>query len=223
MANIIPPDNQTIGRGSSGPQMTSAGVVDQRTIDMNNISDMLSLLSGDSVAWDVGLAGWNFDPGSVTAGSSVALATAGTLYVQGIQLRSAVTVTNLLTILTVNGGTLTTGQCFGALYAGAGGALIGATADQATAWGSGAVKLVTAALAGGPYLVQPGAVYAAFWFNGTTGPTFLRSGAAAPAVNLGLAAAASRWGTADTGKTTTAPTTLGTISAASNAYWVGLS
>lgn len=172
---------------------------------------------------DMGLLGWAYDLPAAASGGSTALATAGTMYTVGIPLRFAVPVTNILTVLTVNGGTLTTGQCFAALYAGAGGALIGQSADQAVAWGAGATKLVAMPLASGPFTAGPGIVIATFWFNGTTGPTFYKTTSSAVTANVGLAAAASRYGTANTGITTTAPGTLGTISAASNGYWAGLS
>lgn len=170
---------------------------------------------------DHGYLAWNYDgPSSAAAGSS-ALATAGTLYVMKVKVPVACSVTNIVYFLTTLATLPTTGQCFGALYQGAGGTLIGVTADQAATW-SGSTGLKTAALAGGPFTVQAGDVYIAFWFNGTTGPALHRSGGIALS-NAGLAAAASRWGTADTGKTTTAPGTLGTISASVNNYWVALS
>jgi len=178
-----------------------------------------------SAVWgpaDQGLIAWNYDT-AMTGGGSAALATAGTLYVQAVKLPAAASVTNILAELIVNGATLTSGQCFAALYQGAGGALLGTTADQSTAWGAGAPSLITMPIAGGPVTAAAGTLYVALWFNGTTGPTFYRASATTSFINAGKAAAASRWGTADTGKTTTAPSTLGTISAAANTYWVALS
>lgn len=176
-------------------------------------------------AVDQGLLAWNYDGPACTPGGSVALATAGTLYVQAIKLPVAVSVTNIVTELTANGGTLTSGQCGAALYAGVGGTLIGVTADQATAWGSGATKLLTMALTGGPFAAGPGVVYVAFWFNGTTGPSFTRTSGVASLMNAGLVATSSRWGTANAGVTTPAgaPSPLGTIAAAATAYWAALS
>ena len=171
---------------------------------------------------DQGLLTWNFDP-VIANGSSGPLATAGTVYAQSIPVRTAISVTNIVMVLNTNGATLTSGQCFAALYTGAGGTLIGVTADQSVAWAAGATKVVTMALAGGPFTVAAGTVYAVAWFNGTTGPSFVRAGTGNALSNVGLAAAASRWGTADTGITTTGPGTLGTISGAGNAYWVALS
>lgn len=172
---------------------------------------------------DQGYLAWNYDGPSAAAGSSAPLGTAGTMYVVAIPVRSAMSVTNVVAVLNTNGSVLTSGQCFAALYAGVGGALVGVSADQSTAWGSGATKLVTIPLASGPFTVAPGIVYAAFWFNGTTGPSFARASTASQITNAGLAATASRWGTANTSVTTTAPGTLGTIAAAGNAYWAALS
>lgn len=174
-------------------------------------------------AADQALLAWNYDMPASNSGSSVALATAGTLYVQAIPVRTSISVTNIVTILVANGSVLTSSQCFAALYQGAGGALIATSADQSTAWGAGATKVVTMPLASGPFTVSAGIVYAAFWFNGTTGPSFFRTNSSSALINVGLSAAASRWGTADTGKTTTAPGTLGTISGAGTAYWAALS
>jgi hypothetical protein len=173
-------------------------------------------------AADQGFIAQNYDGPAATSGGSQVLATAGTLYVQAVKLTAAALITNIITELVTNGGTLTAGQCFAALYQGAGGALIGQTADQAAAWGAGAAKQLTMPLAGGPFAVAAGVVYVAWWFNGTTGPAFFRTSGIQSLMNAGLAAAASRWGTADTGKTTTAPPTLGVISPASTSYWVAL-
>jgi hypothetical protein len=166
---------------------------------------------------DHGLINWSFDP-ALAVNSSTPLATAGTVYVNKLWVPRSVSVTNIVTFLTTGGSVLTAGQCFVALYQG--GTLKGVSADQAAAWATNGLK--TAAIVGGPVALDQGAAYVAMWFNGTTGPAPLR-GNSASAVNLNLAATASRFGTADTGRTTTAPSPLGTISAAVNAYWVALS
>jgi hypothetical protein len=184
-------------------------------------------VSPSSVTWgpaDQGLIAWNYDGPAGPSSGSTALATAGTMYVMAVKLAQAASITNIVTVLIANGGTLTSGQCFAALYQGAGGALLGQTADQATAWGSGATKALTMAISGGPVAAAAGTLYVAFWFNGTTGPSFYRTNATAPIFNIGLAATAARWGAANTGITTTAPGTLGTVNAGGiAAYWVGLS
>jgi hypothetical protein len=124
-------------------------------------------------------------------------------------------VTNVVYHITTGGGTLTSGQCFVGLYQG--GALLAASADQSTAWTS--TGLTTTALSA-PVTVNQGIVYAAFVFNGTTGPTL--SQAAAVDMNAGFAAASSRYGTANTSRTSL-PATLGTISALTKSPWVALS
>jgi hypothetical protein len=167
---------------------------------------------------DHNLKAWNYDP-IIVNGSSVALATAGKLYVFKIKINESVSITNIIAHCTVAGATLTAGQCFAALYQN--GSLVGQSADQSTAWAS--TGTMTMALAGGPYAVSAGYVYAALWFNGTTGPTFYRSGGTTEMVNMGLTAANSRFGTADTSITTTAPASLGAITALNIAVWVGLS
>lgn len=187
---------------------------------------------GADLAWvgpswqpsDHGLVSWSYDP-ALSSSSSSAITPAGTAFVVAVKVPQATSVTNILMYLVANGATLTAGQCFAALYAGAGGALIGQTADQSTAWGAGASKMVTMALSGGPFTVAAGTLYIAFWFNGTTGPAFARGDgtAAGPKINVGLAAAASRFGTANTGLTTTAPATLGTIAQGGIAFWAALS
>ena len=186
------------------------------------------LANGAVPAWtaaDQSLLAWSYDGPSGVNGGTTALATGGTLYTVAIKVPAAITVTNIVAQLSANGSVLTSGQCFAALYRGAAGSLIGVTADQSGAWGSGAPKALTMALASGPFAVAAGVVYVAFWFNGTTGPSFFRSNAAPTLFNIGLADAASRWGTANTAVTTTAPGTLGTITATGSlaAFWAGLS
>lgn len=167
---------------------------------------------------DHNLLAWNYDP-FPAAGSSVALATAGRLYVMRLNIPKAMSVTNIVMYLTTNGASLTSGQCFAALYQS--GSLIGVTGTMHTEWSNGA-GVKTMPLASGPFNLVAGYAYVAVWFNGTTGPAFHRTSGIA-LHNVGLAAAASRWGVADTGITTTAPNPLGTISASATAYWCALS
>jgi hypothetical protein len=170
---------------------------------------------------DHNLIAWNFDSQLVTSGST-ALATAGTVYTVKIPLRRAASITNILLDVGTAGATLTSGQCFAALYQGVAGALLGVTAEQHTNWQSTGVKPM--ALAGGPFAAAAGMLIVAFWFNGTTGPSLGRLGSLSQSLtNVGLAAAQSIYGTADTGITTTAPNPVGTIAAAANSWWVALS
>lgn len=170
-------------------------------------------------ASDSALIAWAYDPTGNTA-STVALGTAGTLYVIKLHVGAPTSITNIVMDVNAAGASLTTGQCFAALYNASTGALVGTTADQSTAWTTTGIK--TMALSGGPFSVSEGYYYVAVWFNGTTGPAFSRTQGTS-IINVGLAATASRWGTANTSITTTAPSTLGTIAAASNSYWAAVS
>lgn len=171
------------------------------------------------------LLAWNYDGPASTSGGSTPLTPAGTVFTMAIKIPVALSVTNIVMHLFTNGGTLTSGQCFAALYGSAASAPIGVTAEQHTLWSAGAPKLVTMALVGGPFPVPAGVAYVAVWYNGTTGPAFYRTASTSTLFNAGLADAASRWGTSSTGVTTTAPNPLGTITATGSlaGYWVALS
>lgn len=165
---------------------------------------------------DHGFLAWPYDPSA--ASSSTVLATAGTVYVVKCHLPVAANITNIVTQVTAAGTTLTSGQCFAGVYQG--GVLLGSTADQSVAWASTGVK--TMAISGGPVAAAAGDVYIAFFFNGTTGPTFPRGNGNA-LINAGLAAASSRYASADTGRTTTLAATLGALTSLSVSYWVAVS
>lgn len=168
---------------------------------------------------DHGYLTWAYDV-AYSSGTAVALATAGTIYTIRLHNPVARNVTNIVTYLSAAGSSLTSGQCFASLFRADTGALLGTTADQTTAWGTTGLK--TMAISGGPVAAPAGDLIVGMWFNGTTGPAPFRTNGVA-LINAGLAAAASRWGTADTSRTTTAPSTLATIAAANTAYWAALS
>lgn len=168
---------------------------------------------------DNGLISWNFDPATMGT-SSTALTPAGTMFVMRLHTPIATSVTNIITYVITSGSVLTSGQCFAALYQS--GSLIGATADQSTAWASAGLK--TMPLSGGPFNIAAGDVYVGFWYNGTTGPALGRGFSnSTSAINVGLSATSSRFGTANTSLTTTAPASLGAISAVNIAYWAAIS
>lgn len=152
--------------------------------------------------------------------ATTALPTAGVLNLHRVRRVPASTVTSIVVYAAAAGSTLTAGQCFAALYTAAG-ALIAQTADQATAWASTGLKIM--ALAGGPYPVTAGDYYVGIWFNGTTGPSLVRSGFAnATLANIGLASPNLEAATANTGVTTTAPATLGAQTVNTLEWWVAL-
>lgn len=174
---------------------------------------------------DVGLVAWNYPLESASV-AGVALPTAGTVQVVKVPLLAPTSVTNVVLPLAVVGATLTASQCIAGLY-GPTGTLLASTASQDAAW-VGALGLKTAALVGGALNLQPGLYSVAFFFNGTTGPTFAKAGSSgallgATGANGNLSAANSLYATADTGRTTTLAATLGALTASSNAIWAGLS
>jgi hypothetical protein len=137
---------------------------------------------------------------------------------------TAALVTNINLHVVTAGATLTANQCLAALYTDAG-VLLSATGNQATAWQSTGMKVCALSAA---QAVTPGQWYrAAFYANGTTLPTFARGSSVGAVgsdlVNYGLSAPTLRFSTADTGRTTTMPGTLGSQTAAPIAWWAGLS
>lgn len=167
---------------------------------------------------DRGLIAWNM-PISVAANSTV-VSPAGTLFLMKIRRVPAGNITNVCLLMSVVGSTLTTGQCFAALYTSAG-VLVGQTADQAANW-SATAALKTMALVGGPYPVAAGDYYVGWWYNGTTGPQFLR-GLSSALYNSGTTAPTLETATANTGLTTTAPNPFGTQTSQNNAWFAAVS
>lgn len=167
---------------------------------------------------DHGRLAWTCDPALVVSSNTTS---AGQLVFARVHLGQAAPVTNVDLYASTPGSTLTAGQCFAALYDSAG-ALIGVTADQAASWVTGGLKSM--ALVGGPFVRQPGDYYIAWWHVGTTGPAWARvANQATGLANLGLSAPNNRFGTANTGLTTTAPPTMGAQTAGQITWWAALS
>lgn len=170
-----------------------------------------------SNAWgpsDHGLIAWSYDP-SLAAGATI-VATGGTICTVRLKLAVAASITKVCLYCTTT-SSLTSGQCFAAIYQG--GALVGVTADQSGVWNTAGFKAMT--LVGGPFSVTSGDVIVAFFANGGPLPTFARA-AQLGVGNVNLTLANSRYGTADTGQTTSMPGTLGTIGASSADYWAAV-
>jgi hypothetical protein len=173
------------------------------------------------IASDTALLAWNYDP--VIAINATALATGGEIQLCRVNVRQAITVTNVLYVVTAAGGTLTTNENFAGLY-NSSGTLVGSSADQTSAW-EATTGLYTNALSGGPYALAAGFYWVAFVVNGTTAPTLIRAGNnGVPAVNLGLSNATSRFAhTATSSQTSlTGFTPSGNVQTAIST-WVGLS
>lgn len=173
----------------------------------------------DAIPADHNLVGWSFDPVQVQAGTI--MPTAGLLNLCRIKFTASL-VTNVLLHATTTATSLTTGQCFAALYSSAG-ALLSATADQSVAWATGGLKTMALTAA---QTVTPGSWGYVGWFANTAGtlPTFSRGiNSASAIVNAGLSAPNFRYATADAALTTAMPASFGAQTGGATAYWVGVS
>jgi hypothetical protein len=185
------------------------------------------LVSGRYRASDQGFAAWTFDVEDVQA--STVLPLGGLSHV--VRFRALTSVISNLHFHVVTGGSgLTANQCFATLHNDAGaqlgaGAITGDLSPASSAgWGSGGFKTCPLQVA---QAVTPYAWYRVrFWGNGTTGPALSRKvNSASALLNALLAAANSRYSTADTGLTTagSAPSNIGAQTGAATAWWVGAS
>jgi hypothetical protein len=204
---------QQLGYGTSGYVLTSGG-----SGALPTWGQLGTIANPTWTAADQGLIAWNYDGPAAAEGASAPLATAGTLYVMAVKV-PATTISNIYVCVVTNGASLTTSQCYAALYQGSPTiSLLGTSGDQSSAWETGIARIVEMSIGG--VTTTAGIAYVAVWFNGTTGPAFFRTEGLSVMANVGTAL---RWGTANSSVTTTAPSSLGTITAAGNAYWVGLS
>jgi len=171
---------------------------------------------GDFTPADHGMVAWSYDPAVIA--SNALIPAGGTLNVVKLKLTGPTLITAVLMICSNPGATLTAGQNFAMVFDETG-AQIGVTADQATAWqstGNKDMPLTAPVTARGPFVTV--GLYAV----GSTLPGFRMSIASSAVGNVNLATASSRFGTANTGLTTTPPATLGTITAPGLPWWVGL-
>jgi len=166
-----------------------------------------------------GWKAWAYDPVGIYDGGTVS---SGYLYVAGVQIPYATTVSNVLLHISLIDAALVAGQNFAALYQG--GSLLGTTANQTSAWGSTGVK--TMALDGGAVSVTAGLAYVAWFANNGSATTTLRFGRAlaATAAAGGYNTGVTRWAfTSNSGLTTTMPSTLGSTTAITSAFWAAVS
>lgn len=159
------------------------------------------------------------------------LTTAGSVFGSALVVRRKVTITNLVANITVAGGTLTAGDCWGLLYNSAG-TLLGQSADQATPWATAGLQtMALTAASTGALTLTPGLYWGAVVATGTTLPTFSRSSMSGASValvaaqyNAQFSAAQARCGVLATSITTTpANITPASITKATGIpYWFGL-
>lgn len=194
-----------LGAAPSGTKdVTTKTYVDNRT--------------GCWTASDNGFISWACDPSLITAGTL--MASSGLVYVVRLPIRAATTITNVLLYVATSGSGLVANQCLAGLYQG--GTLLSTTADQSTSWNSTGLK--TMAL-GSAQAVTAGTVQVAFFANQSAGamPTLARAANfAAGIANLGVGTAY-RFASADTGRTTSLPATLGTMTSSAIAFWAAVS
>ena len=174
----------------------------------------ISLNNGGWLPSDYGWLAWNFDPSLASTGQA---ATGGVLYLVGIKIPAACTITNVVLFCAVQGKGLTSGQNFAGLYQG--GNLLAATADQTTAWGTSGIKTMALSSA---QSVSAGMVYVAVVSNGSTPAAFSRS-INSPVANGALSSGNYRYASANTGVTTALPGSYGTQSTTNNTYWAAVS
>lgn len=171
---------------------------------------------------DVGWLAWNYDPALIVNSST--LPSLGGIVLIGVNVRSPVSCTNVITVVSTAGGTLTASENFAGLYNSAG-TLIGTSADQTTAWGSAGAGLKTMALAGGPFTLPAGMYWVALVANGTTSPAFGRNvNNVAGLVNGANSAATSRYGGILSGQTSLPGSiTPSSITQQGVGFWAALS
>ncbi|MET9385302.1 hypothetical protein ABZY09_30580 [Streptomyces sp. NPDC002928] len=148
---------------------------------------------GETRASDMGLLLWTGDPAYATATTTL---TSGTVYTVKLNVRQAMTATNLIYSVFTAGSTLTSGQNFVGLYDSSGNR-VAVSADQTSNWGS-LGTMVTPFTA--PVALTPGAYFAAWLSNGTTPITLTRgTGLQSAMVNVNQTAATYRYTTGGTG------------------------
>lgn len=177
---------------------------------------------------DHGLVGWTFDPKYQQGGTTVP--TAGLAHVVRVRSLSSV-ISNIHFHVTTGGTSLTSGQCYAAVYNDAGallgeGAITGSLHSTGTGgWGDTGAKVCALSTPQGG--ITPGAWYKVlFWWNGSAGMGLSRGSAGGSSIlNIGLTASTARWATANSGLTTalSVPSNIGTTSGGTAAWWVGLS
>ncbi len=212
------PDGIDIGggglQGPQGPQgpQGNTGPQGPAGVDFPSENSLGPVLGG-------GYKAWNYSPVFCTTGT--APTANGLIFVVKLYASSPLLITNLHLYVTTAGATLTAGQNFAAIYD-SNKNLLGTTADQSAVWNSTGLK--TMAISGGPVTVPAGIFYIAFFANATTRPAFLRTTSTLTVILNGiLSTANAAFASANTGRTTSMPATLGAFTAVGAGYWTGVS
>jgi hypothetical protein len=177
---------------------------------------------------DSGWLAWSFDPAPCQM-TAAAVQTSGVMLIINVMLRdSAATISGIDLFVATNGATLTTGQNLVGLYNQAG-TQLGFSADQTTAWGSGAPHDINATLtafsAGSLTLVPTGMLRIAILAVGTTPPAFGRGSNLSNRLINGpnQTGTTCRWGTLGSGLTAL-PTSItpSSITVAQQSIWAAV-
>lgn len=175
-------------------------------------------VSSEPTPGDSGFNDWNQSPYNCNTGSAP---TAGQLFVCRMVNRntSALTISSVTVLMAAVGASLTN-VGFG-LYSAAGNLLtssVNANGATTTAFGTVNPRTVTFTPQS---IAARTAYYVGFWFSGTTAPQLYRSSGTNFVVNVGMSAPNYRFATtSNTGLTSTAPTTLGTMTFSGTAFFV---
>ncbi len=203
-----PSDHIHPGPSSSAPLAITSGGTGQT-------ADPLPPWMASDSAW----LAQNYD--TVLIESAVHIGT-GTIFLNRINVRVAMSVTNVIAFLSAVGSGLTASQNYAGLY-NSSGTLIAATADQTSAWETTANTYHVMSLAGGPYNLTPGFYWVALLATGTTTPSFgYFQVFQAASANPGLTAATARFATAGTA-TSLVSITPASSTLSSYTLWSGLS
>jgi hypothetical protein len=163
------------------------------------------------------LLAWSFDPANANSNTGM---TSGVLQLVRLYIPYPMTITGII-LSAVNAGSALT-NCYTALFD-ASKNLLSQSANRASTWGttSGDKK---GDLTSPQPIATPGYVFAGWWVGGGTSPSWARASSLTTGThnNLNLTGTSLRFSTANTGLTTTAPSTAGTQTAVVSSFFVGL-
>lgn len=176
--------------------------------------------TADVIAADNAMAAWAFDPAQ---GDGATNATSGSVVLSSVRLTWPKLITQIATIITIAGATLTAGQNFMGLYNSLG-QLLGITADLTIPFAT--AQYLASALTT-PVMCPAARYYVAQLSNGTTTPTlmtgFQTSVNGVNVGNVGLATGVSRFLVGPTLQTTLPATiNLGAQSPAGSPRWAAI-
>jgi hypothetical protein len=189
-------------------------------LDQQGNSWQVNAPRGDVLPTDQNLLEWNYDPAAANATGTTL--TNGTVFLQRIQVRAPMKITNVWVHLTNAAVTPTSGQSAVGLYSSSG-ALLSGSADTGTAL-SGSAGAISMALST-PQNVGAGFYWVALLGNASTAAKLTASVNGAANANVGLSAAAFRFAVNGTSQTSlpASITTSSNTATGAQTFWVGVS